>query len=87
MVLIHAQNKPKHKLEKWFISGDGVRTSVRTYTYAQNKTNRSQSEITFQASALVGAWAWIITTQALLQIVIFWYWIETLNIFYQPGQG
>ena len=33
--LIHAQHKPKHKLEKWFIiSGDGVRPSVRT---KQNK--------------------------------------------------
>ena len=42
--LIHAQHKPKHKLEKWFIiSGDGVRTYV-TCTYVQNKTKQKQTD-------------------------------------------
>ena len=51
----HYWSTLKHKLEKWFIiSGDGVRPSV------QNKTHRSKSWPTFQASALVGARAWII---------------------------
>ena len=51
------KHKPKHKLEKWFIiSGDGVRPYVRTYI--QNQPIKD--ETTFQASAWVGAWAWII---------------------------
>ena len=50
------KHKPKHKLEKWFIiSGDGVRPYIST---KQNKPIKDKT--TFQASALVAAWAWII---------------------------
>ena len=49
----------------WFIiSGDGVRP------YVQNKTNRSKSSTTFQASTLVGAWAWIIVDSSLVYIIL-----------------
>ena len=51
----HIVPRPSTSLKKWFIiSGDGVRPYIRT------KQNKPIKDSTFQASALVGAWAWII---------------------------